>query len=165
MTSRFRPVFGLGAAALAVGALLRVALWREFGLLQGVGLGELPSIMLRGLANDAVVTLYGLSPLVLYLALVTERWLQTRPHRLLLMGGSWLTLFAMVYLAVVERYFFQEFDARFNLVAFDYLAYPTEVAGDIWTEYPVVWIAICAGVAATLGLACLRRWLPRRKGP
>lgn len=164
MTPRFRPVVALGAAALLVGALLRVVLWREFGLPEGVAATELPSILLRGLANDLVVTLYGLTPLVLYLALATERWLRTRTHRLLIGAGCWLILFGMVFLAVVERYFFQEFDARFNLVAFDYLAYPTEVVGDVWTEYPVVRTAIAAAIAASAGVAFLRRWMPGRSG-
>lgn len=164
MTPRFRPVVALGAAALLVGALLRVVLWQEFGVPEGVAATELPSILLRGLANDLVVTMYGLTPLVLYLALATERWLRTRTHRLLIGAGCWLILFGMVFLAVVERYFFQEFDARFNLVAFDYLAYPTEVVGDVWTEYPVVRTAVAAAVAATVGVACLRRWMPRRSG-
>ena len=39
---------------------------------------------------------------------------------------------------MAEFYFFEEFDARFNLVAFDYLAYPTEVFIDIWEAYPVL---------------------------
>ena len=164
MTPRFRPVVALGAATLLVGALLRVVLWREFGLPEGVAATELPSILLRGLANDLVVTLYGLTPLVLYLALATERWLQTRTHRLLIGAACWLALFGMVFLAVVERYFFEEFDARFNLVAFDYLAYPTEVVGDVWTEYPVVRTAIAAAIAASAGVAFLRRWMPGCSG-
>ena len=59
----------------------------------------------------------------------------------------------MVFLAVVERYFFQEFDSRFNLVAFDYLAYPTEVAGDVWAEYPVVRTVLAAALIASAGVS------------
>ncbi len=43
----------------------------------------------------------------------------------------------MLFSAVTEYYFFEEFDARFNLVSVDYLIYPTEVAGDLWAAYPV----------------------------
>ena len=70
----------------------------------------------------------------------------------------------MVFLAVVEDYFFQEFDARFNLVAFDYLAFPTEVVGDVWTEYPVVRAALGAALFASLGLYWLRRWVENGSG-
>ncbi len=42
------------------------------------------------------------------------------------------------FIAAIEYFFFSELDARLNLVAVDYLMYPTEVVGDIWAEYPVV---------------------------
>jgi hypothetical protein len=164
VSSRFRPLLALGAASLVVGAVLRATLWREFGLAEGVPALELPSILARGLLNDLVVTLYAFTPFTLYLALVPSRWLRSRANRMLVAAGSWATLFAMVFLAVVERYFFQEFDARFNLVAFDYLAYPTEVAGDVWAEYPVVRAALAAALIASAGLHLMRRWLPGRSG-
>jgi hypothetical protein len=160
VSNRFRPLVALGAASLVVGAVLRATLWWQFGALEGVAAAELPSILARGLLNDCVVTLYAFLPLALYLALVTDRWLRSRAHGLLVTAGSWATLFAMVFLAVVERYFFQEFDARFNLVAFDYLAYPTEVAGDVWAEYPVVRTALAAALVATGGVRLVRRRMP-----
>jgi hypothetical protein len=155
---RYRPLAALLGAALVVGALLRVALWWQFGTADDVPAVELPSILGRGLLNDLVVSLYGLTPFAVYLALVPRRWYRTRANRLVIFAGSWATLFAIVFLAVVEDYFFQEFDARFNLVAFDYLAFPTEVVGDVWTEYPVVRTALGAALFASLGLFWLRRW-------
>ena len=47
-------------------------------------------------------------------------------------------MFALTFVAAIEYFFFEEFDARLNLVAVDYLMYPTEVVGDIWAAYPVV---------------------------
>lgn len=164
MTHRFRPLIALGAASLLVGGVLRATLWWQFGLADGVAASELPSVLLRGLLNDTVVTLYAFTPFALYLALVPSRWMRSRANRILISVGSWITLFALVFLAVVERYFFQEFDARFNLVAFDYLAYPTEVVGDVWTEYPVVRTAIAAALIASAGLVLMRRWIPGRPG-
>jgi hypothetical protein len=159
MTHRFRPLVALGAASLLVGAVLRAVLWWQFGVADGVAVSELPSVLARGLLNDLVVTLYAFTPFALYLALVTERWMRSRANRILVSAGSWITLFAMVFLAVTERYFFEEFDARFNLVAFDYLMYPTEVVGDVWTEYPVVRTAIAAALIASAGLFAMRRWV------
>lgn len=161
MSHRFRPLIALGAASLLVGAVLRATLWWQFGVADGVGVAELPSVLARGVLNDLVVTLYAFTPFALYLALVPARWMHTRANRLLISVGSWVTLFAMVFLAVVERYFFQEFDARFNLVAFDYLAYPTEVVGDVWAEYPVVRTAIAAALIASAGVFLMRPWIPR----
>ena len=57
-----------------------------------------------------------------------------------------------------EYFFFEEFDARLNLVAVDYLMYPTEVVGDIWSEYPVVTVlAVSAPCCAAL-VCVLLRW-------
>ncbi len=164
MSHRFRPLAALAVASLIIGAALRATLWWQFGLADGVTAAELPSVLLRGLLNDLVVTLYAFAPFALYLALISDRWMRSRGNRILVSAGSWLTLFAMVFLAVVERYFFQEFDARFNLVAFDYLAYPTEVVGDVWTEYPVVRTAIAAALIATAGVHAMRRWMPGPDG-
>ena len=158
VTHRFRPLIALGAASLLVGALLRVALWWQYGIDDGVTGAQMPSILVRGLLNDFVVALYAFTPFALYLALIPERWLGSRVNRLLILAGSWITLFAMVFLAVSENYFFQEFDSRFNLVAFDYLAYPTEVAGDVWAEYPVVRTVLAAALFASVGMYWLRRW-------
>ncbi|MEZ4484643.1 MAG: hypothetical protein R2864_08610 [Syntrophotaleaceae bacterium] len=52
---------------------------------------------------------------------------------------------------MLNAFSFEEFDARFNLVAVDYLIYPTEVLVNIWESYPVVWILLAvAGVALLL---------------
>ena len=158
MAPRFRPLAALGAASLLVGALLRLALWWQYGVADGVTGVHLPSILLRGLLNDFVVTLYAFTPFALYLALIPERWFNSRANRITILAGSWITLFAMVFLAVAEDYFFQEFDSRFNLVAFDYLAYPTEVAGDVWAEYPVIRTVFAAALFASAGIYWMSRW-------
>lgn len=160
MTDRFRPLVAVAAAGLLVEAVLRATLWWQFGIADGVALSRLPSVLARGFLNDLVVALYAFTPFALYLALAPDRWMRSRANRVLILVGSWITLFTAVFLAVVERYFFEEFDARFNLVAFDYLAYPTEVVGDVWTEYPVVRTAIAAALLASAGLYLTRRWYP-----
>jgi phosphoglycerol transferase MdoB-like AlkP superfamily enzyme len=148
---------GLALASLAIGGAARALLWWNYGTAAGVGALALPGILAGGLVNDAIVALYLFAPLALYTALLPDRWYRTALNRRILAVGSWLTFFGLVYLAVVESYFFQEFDSRFNLVAFDYLAYPTEVAGDVWAEYPVLWAAFAAAAAASAGLWWLRR--------
>jgi len=149
-------VFALGAACMAIGTVLRTLLWWRFGLTAGVSLGTLPAILAGGLLNDLVVATYLLAPLTLYAALLSDRWYYSKPNRWLLAAGSWLTLAFIAYLAFAEVYFFEEFDARFNLVAFDYLAYPTEVAGDLWQEYPVLRIALASAVFATAIVRIIR---------
>jgi phosphoglycerol transferase MdoB-like AlkP superfamily enzyme len=155
---RFAPAVALAAFYLALGCLARIVLWARFGTAADAPVLDLPLLLLGGLANDAVESLYLFAPFVLYLTLVPDRWYRTRLHRGLLLVGTAITVGALTYLAVAEVYFFEEFDARFNLVAFDYLAYPTEVFVDIWEAYPVFKVLIGTLVLAS-GLAwLLRRW-------
>jgi phosphoglycerol transferase MdoB-like AlkP superfamily enzyme len=159
---RYRLVFALATVCVAIGAVLRAVLWWRFGPRAGVSGWAFPAILAGGLLNDLVVTTYLLAPLVLYTSLLSDRWYHSRPNRWLLAAGSWLTLALLTYLAFVEVYFFEEFDARFNLVAFDYLAYPTEVAGDLWQEYPILRVALASAVFATVVFWTIRRFFSGR---
>jgi len=171
---RFAPALVLGIVYLVIGSIARLALWLRFGAAADVPAVDLPWLLLAGVVNDTVECLYLLSPLVLYLLVTPDRWFCSRWNRALLLAGSAVAIGGLVYLAVVENYFFEEFDARFNLVAFDYLAYPTEVFVDIWEAYPVVKVLLAAALVAAAvtwlfrdrllaGLDCvtsLRRRLP-----
>jgi phosphoglycerol transferase MdoB-like AlkP superfamily enzyme len=140
---------------LAVSAVLRLVLWWTFGQQAEVPMSHLPSILALGALNDAVELLYLFAPFSLYLLIMPQRAFRSPGNRVVLAIGYWLTLFGMVYLAVVEFFFFEEFDARFNLVAVDYLMYPHEVLVNIWESYPVPQVLALAAVAATLGLRAL----------
>ena len=149
---RFRPLWPLAAAYLLLSGLLRAALWLRFGVEAGVGAGRLPAVMLLGALNDAVELLYLLVPFALYLALVPQRLYDTRAQRALMAVATYVALFGMLFLGPLEWFFFEEFDARFNRVAVDYLVNPHEVFGNIYESYPVVAIA---AVAAVCGLALM----------
>ena len=61
---------------------------------------------------------------------------------------------ALVFTAVSEFVFWNEFSARFNFIAVDYLIYTREVIGNIRESYPLGWML--AGLAlATLALLAL----------
>ncbi len=155
-TRRFSPVLTLAGFYVLLGTLARGVLWWQYGRDADVSASHLPLLLLAGLANDLVESLYLFAPLALYVFLVPDRWYQSRLGRALLLCGSALTIGGLLYLSVVENYFFEEFDARFNLVAFDYLAYPTEVFTDIWEAYPVVKVLL-----ATILVALALTWLLR----
>jgi len=148
--ARFRPAAVLALCYLAFGGVLRLVLWNSFGRQQGVPLEHLPILLLGGMLNDLVESLYLLAPLSAYLLLMRDRWYRSRWNRLLVTTGTFLTLFGLVYLSVAEFFFFEEFDARFNVVAVDYLMFPAEVLGDLRAEYPVLPVALVAALAAGL---------------
>ena len=151
INTRYRSLTLLALSYLCSSAALRLALWFLFGLPAGIGVPGLLAILAAGAVNDAVEALYLFVPLSLYLWLVSARFNSSRPGVALMALGSYATLFGMLYLAALEYFFFEEFDSRFNLVAVDYLIYPTEVIGNIEETYPVGPIsAAIAGVAAGL---------------
>lgn len=141
---RFWPLLTLAVCMVVIGVALRLVLWWAFGRPADVSATELLWILPAGLFDDAAEALYLLAPFALYIVLVPDRSYRTTANQRLLAAGAVLSLFGLLYLAVTEYYFFGEFAARFNLVAVDYLMYPTEVLGDVWDEYPVVVVLVLA---------------------
>jgi len=147
---RFRPLLTLAAWYIILGSVLRVVLWASFGRAQQVGPGALAWILPTGAVADAVESLYLLAPFALVLWLLPDRPYRSKPLRVTVLVGAFVWMFGLTFMAAIEYFFFAEFDARLNLVAVDYLMYPTEVVGDIWAEYPVV--KVIAGVAVLTAL-------------
>jgi phosphoglycerol transferase MdoB-like AlkP superfamily enzyme len=152
----YMPAYVLAAAYIAFGAVLRIVLWWKFGPGADVSALALGWIVPLGAVNDLIQAAYLSLPLTLYLWLLPNRWRATRITNAMLAVGSIATFAAMIFLAATEYFFFEEFNARFNLVAFDYLMYPTEVIGDIRAEYPIGMLLAIATLAG-LGLWWLFR--------
>jgi phosphoglycerol transferase MdoB-like AlkP superfamily enzyme len=158
---RFAPALTFGAIYLCLGLVTRLLLWAKFGTAADVPATHLPMLLLAGLVNDAVESLYLVAPLALYLFLIPDRWYRSAFSRGLLAVGFVATIAGLVYLSAAEYFFFEEFDARFNLVAFDYLVYPAEVFVDIWEAYPVLKVLVASIVLASFVTWKLRhRLLP-----
>jgi len=110
-----------------------------------------------GLVNDGLTAVTSVFPLILLISVFDLRWLR-RP---------WVrnTCLAVVYFVLsfnvfVEYFFFEEYSARYNHLALDYLMYPDEVFGNIFASYNVaLFVAI-----ATMMSACLA-WITTRRVP
>ena len=125
------------AVGAGIYALVFVGVDREFGRLH------------------ALVTL--VIPLVVLLSTAASWLVARRATRTVLM----LVLFsAAVFGTVVEYYFFEEFNSRYNHIALDYVLYPSEVVTNIWESYPVVWF-----VAGSVALGAVLTWLASRSLP
>ena len=150
ITERLRPLVLLGLVYLSLSILLRVVLWWQFGLAEGVAPLTLPAVLALGVWQDVSVLPFVLGPLAALLCLLPAGWGERRWLRATLGSLLYLLLFGLMYLPFVEFFFFQEFDARFNLVAVDYLIYPHEVLVNIWESYPVGWVLLVVGAVALL---------------
>lgn len=111
----------------------------------------LAGIFAIGLVYDLAFYSYALIPVALYIALVPNRWWRGRLNRGLVHGGILLTLYAIGFIAVAEFLFWDEFQARFNFIAVDYLVYRREVTNNIRESYPVA-IILTALLLPTAGI-------------
>ena len=152
---RARFAAALVVPVIVLGLVLRPVLYAKFHA-GSFSVGALLASLASGVVFDALTALAALGPLLLGLALFRLSFLRR--------GGVRAALLAIVYTALcfnvaVEYFFFEEFNARFNNIAVDYVLYPGEVVGNIWESYNVpLFVALAlAGGALTSWLAA--RWL------
>lgn len=136
--------------------LTRLALIAKASAAAQVSWAEIPRVLLVGAGYDLVTMLYLIAPLALYLVLMPQRWLALRAPQALLQAAVALGAFGFAYLGIVEYFFFDEFNARFNFIAVEYLVYPHEVFVNIWQSYPVGRGLAAAAIAAALATRWLR---------
>jgi phosphoglycerol transferase MdoB-like AlkP superfamily enzyme len=111
---------------------------------------EIVRAFVAGAARDVLVALWLTVPFVMWGSLVPRSSRSpTRPYRARRAGIA-VAIYAALFVAAAELFFFQEFDGRFNFVAVDYLIYPTEVVADIRQSYPLP--LILASLAAVTGV-------------
>ncbi|MEZ4484644.1 MAG: hypothetical protein R2864_08615 [Syntrophotaleaceae bacterium] len=87
--------------------LLRLVLWWQFGLSEGVTATSLPPLVLLGILHDAQILPFILGPLAVLLCLLPTDWAGRRWLRFALGGVQYLWLFGLVYLPFVECFFFR----------------------------------------------------------
>lgn len=142
---------------LGIASLTRLALTVYTGT-DKAPLALWPGIFLHGFGFDLATLAWLLAPMLLWAALWPARWRDTRWR-----GGVRLLMFfvlaaALLFGALSEWTFWEEFATRFNFIAVDYLVYTHEVIGNIVESYPVV--PLLGGVAA---IAALLTWLFRQR--
>src|SRR5476651_2700397 len=99
--------------------------------------GGFVSIFGIGLIYDLGFLTYAALPLGLYLLLCPPGLWRTRAHRWFLHGVMTLSIFIMLFTAVAEWLFWDEFGVRFNFIAVDYLVYSDEVLNNLLESYPI----------------------------
>lgn len=75
---------------------------------------------------------------------------RVRWRKVVLYAGFLLVLFLLLFNAVSEWFFWQEFSTRYNFIAVDYLVYTTEVLGNIAESYPLTTILVVLAVIAVI---------------
>jgi phosphoglycerol transferase MdoB-like AlkP superfamily enzyme len=143
--------------ALAVWTVLRLVLFGMAGPSQA-GWGSLPAVLLKGLWFDLATAAWVVSPFLLVHALVPDRWRGGRIWSALRMLSLWACAAFLLFGAVAEVVFWQEFSTRFNFIAVDYLIYTTEVLANIRQSYPMGLIFGGIASAALIVVLLARRF-------
>jgi phosphoglycerol transferase MdoB-like AlkP superfamily enzyme len=137
LLDRLGGVILFGSLFLSVSFLVRVALllksaddvdWSLLPLLCAFGIGVF---------YDFITASYFALPFIAYLCVCPGKWFTHRWHKRMLAGFYMFTLYSLFFFAIAEWLFWDEFGARFNFIAVDYLIYTTEVIGNIRESYPL----------------------------
>lgn len=135
--------------------VLLAAHWHE----AETGLAGLPGVFFTGLLYDLGFLSYAALPMGLYL-LLCPPWLWKRTgHKLWLNVLFGVSLFGMMFSALSEWFFWDEFGVRFNFIAVDYLVYSKEVINNILESYPVYRLVSLLAVIAVVTTFLLRSCL------
>lgn len=148
----------IASLALAFWLILRVV------LLVDVGIGQLSFVQAvktfaLGLWFDLNALCYLAVPFLLASLLIPNRsnnmpWLNTTRWVL-----AFLVTFGLLFGAISEYIFWQEFTTRFNFIAVDYLIYTKEVIGNIRESYPVPLILFIIALVTLVILFSLNKWI------
>jgi len=148
----------IAAVALVIWTLLRLILSLQVGF-SLLDFNETLKVFLYGLWFDAAALAYLIAPWLLLSALVpaglrSKSWVNSARW-----GLAFLVTFGLLFGAVSEFIFWQEFTTRFNFIAVDYLIYTNEVIGNIRESYPVPLILLGIALVVVGLLFTLSQWI------
>lgn len=156
-SSEFRYLYLLLGSWLAIFILTRTGLLISH--LDQITITPANIIQLYGVGAlyDLAFLTFSILPLGLYTLLVPKRiWIKSG-HKAWLHALYAFSLFIMMFIAISEFIFWDEFGVRFNFIAVDYLVYSDEVVNNILESYPIYKLLISLAV-----LALISAWIIRK---
>lgn len=103
-----------------------------------------------GIGFDVASSLFAALPWTLLGAAAPARFLKSRVGRWAVVGLMTVFTAVLIFITTAEWVFWDEFGARFNFIAVDYLIWTQEVLGNITESYPMV--PIIGGIISTAAL-------------
>jgi len=159
-TARYKVPFFIfiAAIALAIWLLLRLVLWLDVGVSQ-LSFGQAIKSMGVGLWFDLNSLSFLIVPFLLASLLMPGHRRSKPWANKVRWTFAFLVTFGLLFGAVSEYIFWQEFTTRFNFIAVDYLIYTNEVIGNIRESYPVPLIVLGIALVALAILFALRKFV------
>jgi phosphoglycerol transferase MdoB-like AlkP superfamily enzyme len=116
-----------------------------------------------GLLFDVGAAAWFSLPLVVLLTLLPTRFFARQWGRVVMHALALAVIYLLLFDAVAEWLFWDEFGVRFNFIAVDYLVYTHEVIGNIRESYPMPLIlgVLGAGTLLVYALVQLTGWPER----
>lgn len=149
---RYRLIAVLAGVEFAIALLLRLVLVAVYH--DAAARAALLEIVVAGSAFDALTIVTAALPFVFLVSVFRMRRMRGWTRRVVVA----VIAFALSFDAFVQFFFFDEYSARYNHLALDYLMYPDEVFGNILASYNVpLYAGLAAAVAAALTWAVTRR--------
>jgi len=159
---RFSPVLVAALLCCAISLLTRIALLLySFHHIDASVLNIL-QVFLIGFLYDISAASFACIPLILYLWIFPSKWYRSKFSKAMLFFYFFIVLLTLLFNAVSEWFFWEEFSVRYNFIAVDYLVYTTEVIGNIRQSYPINLLLSLIALIATAGLFFFRKqiWPP-----
>ncbi|PJI50088.1 MAG: sulfatase [Pseudomonas sp.] len=126
------------------------------GHLSEVGTAHV-AVFAVGLLYDLSFLVYALLPMGVVLLLMPARVWRSTTWRWLLTATLFVSVYVMLFTAVAEWLFWDEFGVRFNFIAVDYLVYSDEVLNNILESYPIgLLLSILAAISLVVTLALFK---------
>ncbi len=147
----------LTGITLGIWLLLRLILSLKVGWGQ-VDSAEILGAFATGFWFDVATLSYLLVPWLLVSALIPDCWSNRRWLNKMRWVLAFFVCYALIFGAVSEFIFWQEFSTRFNFIAVDYLVYTHEVVGNIMESYPVPLILLLIALFVLTVLFVLGQW-------
>lgn len=135
---------------VSISTVLRVLLLIKSANAIDFTVGNISGIFFIGLFSDLITAAYAGIPLVIYLWLIPERLFHKTGHSKTLYFIFIFITFSLLFNGIAEWLFWDEFSARFNFIAVDYLVYTTEVVGNINQSYPIGWLITITALLSAL---------------
>ena len=150
-------VWGLAALlAITIFLVTRMVLLVHAAVFSHEAIGGLIGALLLGLLRDLPLAAVIASPWLISELLFSAGWSGRLRLPLFI-----VYVFTLLFVAVSEGLFWDEFGVRFNFIALDYLMFTTEVIGNIRESYPVSLILAALGALTAFIVWNMRR--TRRK--
>jgi len=168
MNKQFDPFrFRLGSSLLialvmlCTGAVVRVILLSM--TIDEIDLNPitLVKVFSVGAFYDLVTYFYLAAPIAILVLITPQRWVRSSFNRWYGMIFYGLVVFAILFNAVAELVFWEEFGVRFNFIAVDYLVYTSEVLQNIWESYPILILVPAILFVAVLITVSTAKWAIR----